>query len=345
MRYPVGLVTILVLAIASACALSPPAWAESSPAATPSPTPTTSSTPALAATPDPISLEVRTRNVWDIPSTSGPAVGHVLLTNAGEQPANDIHLSGYSPDGTVSIVWGTDPTTTAGQTINVPANEPSQQALSFTWDETDATAGWVVLRPSSGPPVTVPFRVVDAISAQALAGVLVLAAIIAFFIMLGVRPTFTHDERISKNQLSKRATWSFQDSWATNIVALGAFLATVLDASGFLSEVVPGRSTGVFTGFSLLYLSVIAVAGLVYQAMCKDDKPTYRGLMVAGWLVMLAVIGEVATGLILVARGATGQWLALGAFVVVCIILFAYSRTSFKLAQNGSRSTPPAALL
>lgn len=50
------------------------------------------------------------------------------------------------------------------------------------------------------------------------------------------------------------AAWSFSDSWATNITAVGTVVGTVLTASGSVSELLPGVELG---RFSLL----IAVAG------------------------------------------------------------------------------------
>jgi len=49
------------------------------------------------------------------------------------------------------------------------------------------------------------------------------------------------------------SSWSFSSSWLTNITALGAVLGTVLGATGFLADVLPGTDTGRFTGLSVLF--------------------------------------------------------------------------------------------
>ena len=46
----------------------------------------------------------------------------------------------------------------------------------------------------------------------------------------------------------------------------GGTLGTVLAASGFFSEVVPGLSTGTYVGFNLFYVALALLAPLVFQA-------------------------------------------------------------------------------
>jgi hypothetical protein len=352
MRYPAGLATILVLATGTFCALSPPAWAESAPSPTPSTTATESPTPAVAATPDPISMEVRTPHLWDLARTSHTAIGHVLLTNPSEALATSIDVSGHSSDGKASIDWGTDPDSPIGP-VGVGANGAGYQPLSFTWDETQAATGWIVFSPASGPSAAVPFEVKETISSWALLEVLGAAALLACGVMLlvwlGVRLEDDWSNLKLADTIPAGPTWKFTDSWATNLTSLGAILATVLGASGFLSEILPGRSVGAFVGLNVLYGFLVAAATLVYQAMYRKGMPTYRGLLVAGGMVMAAVIGEVATALILVARGEAALCIALAILVAVLFVLIGYARTSIKLAltpdTKGAESRTTAALL
>ena len=72
------------------------------------------------------------------------------------------------------------------------------------------------------------------------------------------------------------SSWSFKDSWLTNVSLLGAVLGTVLASTGFLPGVVPGISTAGFTGLSVLFGGFVIAAPLVYSAASKWklQKPT-----------------------------------------------------------------------
>ena len=65
------------------------------------------------------------------------------------------------------------------------------------------------------------------------------------------------------------SSWSFSSSWLTNITALGAVLGTVLGATGFLADVLPGTDTGRFTGLSVLFGAFVIAAPIVYTATSK----------------------------------------------------------------------------
>jgi len=105
--------------------------------------------------------------------------------------------------------------------------------------------------------------------------------------------------------------WSFNDSWLTNITALGAILGTVLASAGFLPDVLPGVSTGGFTGLSLLFGGLVVTAPIVYAAASKwqfaaqsptDTSPATLvspgrvwGVVVAAGFTLWGVFGELAT--------------------------------------------------
>ena len=65
------------------------------------------------------------------------------------------------------------------------------------------------------------------------------------------------------------SSWSFSSSWLTNITALGAILGTVLGATGFLTDILPGTDTGRFTGLSVLFGAFVIAAPIVYSAASK----------------------------------------------------------------------------
>ena len=97
------------------------------------------------------------------------------------------------------------------------------------------------------------------------------------------------------------SAWSFKDSWLTNIAALGGVLGTVLGATGFFNEVLPGVSAGRFTGFSLVFGGLALVAPIVYTTLgtrhaTSDGNViavgTVAGLLVASTVTISAVAGQ-----------------------------------------------------
>ena len=84
-----------------------------------------------------------------------------------------------------------------------------------------------------------------------------------------------------------------------------------------------GRSSG-----SAFYALFVAIAPLVYQACYQKGKPTYWGLLLAGWVVLVGVMGEFATAVVLV----NGGWLPVPAlwaiFGVGMVALVFYVRSS-----------------
>ncbi|MCX4564684.1 hypothetical protein OHA02_52355 [Streptomyces phaeochromogenes] len=62
--------------------------------------------------------------------------------------------------------------------------------------------------------------------------------------------------------------WRVDDSWLTNISALGAVLGTVLTTTGFVDDWLPGVSLGPLLGLNLLYGVFVLFAPVVYAASC-----------------------------------------------------------------------------
>lgn len=131
------------------------------------------------------------------------------------------------------------------------------------------------------------------------------------------------------------SSWTFRDSWATNVAAVGGVLGTVLGSSGFFNEVLPGVSAGRFTGFSLLFGALAVVAPIVYTALGRRHQTkagtlimvgTVAGLLVASAATIAAVVGELTTLALLVHMSdAPGPFqticftgLTFGGLVVLC---------------------------
>jgi hypothetical protein len=141
-------------------------------------------------------------------------------------------------------------------------------------------------------------------------------------------------------------SWSFSDSWLTNISAVGAILTAVLAATGFLSTVLPGTPTGRFVGLSLLFGGFIVVAPVIYSAASKWEWTENSGspdtLVSVGrvWGVILAagatiagVFGELGTLLTLTitATGSDGPKKLIYALLAAAALIVIYYSVSFTL--------------
>lgn len=73
-----------------------------------------------------------------------------------------------------------------------------------------------------------------------------------------------HGPRSIEDKVVTEATWKWNDSWATNISAIGAIITLVLASSGFLQEVFPDLAVGRFTGLALLFGGAVIGAPAVY---------------------------------------------------------------------------------
>jgi len=98
------------------------------------------------------------------------------------------------------------------------------------------------------------------------------------------------------------STWSFKDSWATNLTVLGAGFAAVITATGAVTSVFPGVPLYRFAILNAAYAATGAIAPLVATLgrVNRDDAGTAvqfskRSLLCAGGLTLLALGAELAT--------------------------------------------------
>jgi hypothetical protein len=136
-------------------------------------------------------------------------------------------------------------------------------------------------------------------------------------------------------------SWSFSDSWLTNVSAVGAILGTVLAATGFLSTALPGVPTGRFVGLSLVFGGFTVMAPVIYSAAgtwkwSKQDGspdtlvPVGRiwGVILAAGATVAGVIGELGTLLVLTvtAAGSDGpKELIYGLLAAAAVIVLGYA--------------------
>jgi hypothetical protein len=297
--------------------------------------------PPVSVSPSPLSLKVTLDDLRDSHTTGGEASGTVMVAETTQTAGVDI--TAYYADGSRL-------TLTSGSHVDFGQARAVPVTVSFQWQKHDFTRGWLEFSDGVDPALTVPFEIHVAtpasvlIIASALAGAI--AAVIVAFIGWRVRK-MRRAEAEAENPASPKAApvvadgpiWTFQGSWATNLTAVGATLGLVLGASGFLSEVLPGVDLGVFMGFNLLYAALIAVAAVVYQAFyTKGSMPSYRGLVVAGWVTLWAALGELLTVLVLLQRGVVpADWAPAVVFLAAAValpLLGFYTLASFRAATK-----------
>jgi hypothetical protein len=150
-------------------------------------------------------------------------------------------------------------------------------------------------------------------------------------------------------------TWSFRDSWLTSITGIGALVTSILAASGFLDEVLPGTSTARLVGLSLLAAGFVVFAPIIYTAFSRwtpiagaDGKPnlvsvaTGGGLVlavavvVAGVYMQLTIIGIMIDAADL-AEG--GKYIMLFVVFAAAVIVMVYAVRSTRGAVKERRAT------
>jgi hypothetical protein len=154
------------------------------------------------------------------------------------------------------------------------------------------------------------------------------------------------------------ASWTFKDSWATNITAVGAVLGGFFTASSSVATMFPGVPLYRFTIANLTCGAIVVVVPLVV-AVCiaSTQKETQRGskasppkgeavvgsigaVLVGGTITMFAVGAELSLfGILIDASAATGEWtvvflilLAIAALVVLVYALL----TTYKLNDSSA---------
>jgi hypothetical protein len=283
-------------------------------------------------------------------STKDLATGSIIASNQGTAPVDGVQIAGYYTDGKPVILVASPPSVTLVPNDYRPIN------VSFEWARPSPANGWFVVNDvgKTSGPVTVPFQIKEVVPGSVLVWVMGIALGCAVVLIGAVYGTLGKHSKTGRLRPKKSdtahvdATWSFRDSWVTNLSAVGAIVGTVLGASGLLSDALPGLSTGIFLGFNALYGLLVALAPVVYEACYKKSgtspsgesqagkpEPTYFGLLAAGTVVLWAVIGELLMALKLVAVGGMPTWglvVCIVAFVAILIALFFYSRASIELA-------------
>jgi hypothetical protein len=136
--------------------------------------------------------------------------------------------------------------------------------------------------------------------------------------------------------------WSFTDSWATTLTAVGALLGTILSSTDALPEKTELLTKGGFAGLSLFFGLLTLVAPLLFRAFARvpkiaprepKDPPYHQGIvgvfLAATAITLWAVIGQLGTAIVLLQEVAAAaaltpslSWLFL-AFLVASLAFVA----------------------
>lgn len=155
------------------------------------------------------------------------------------------------------------------------------------------------------------------------------------------------------------SSWSFKDSWATNITAVGALLGTILSAVGSASTIVPGIQTDRFAVLSAAWggLAIIAPLLIAFQGRHTDGMPANGTAVIArtsmmfaaALLTLTAVGGELTTvGVLLHFSTASGTQRELGYAVLIAsavlVSLYAAVTTKTLISSQKDEHHPRSAL-
>jgi hypothetical protein len=316
---------------------------------------TAPSVPKLVAAQATVRMDIEKPGLFDTSETRGTANGDLLITNQGTSAATGLSVSGVFRDGTSVDLTATTP---EGEAVtDLAVNGDLVIGVSFAWTADNSDSGTFVVKDgnASGPPLTIPFIVREIVPGSVFGWAALLAAVAAVVLSL---VTYASLKLPPPDQQNRRrpplsrvvypvGSWTFSGSWASSLTAVGAILGTVIAASGFLSDVLPGLAIGLFAGVFIGYGLVAALAGVVYVASHNaTGKPTYLALMLAAGVTLWAVVGELFTLALLVARGGLPQpWIWFAALVVLTTLLL-YDRRSILqvlLAPEKPPPSPPAA--
>jgi hypothetical protein len=143
------------------------------------------------------------------------------------------------------------------------------------------------------------------------------------------------------------ATWSFKDSWASNVTLVSAVFTGLFGTSDLLKSVTGGEAPSAFAVITLasaIGLALIGVAPLVLQTL-RNGKSQ---VLVGGLLISAAIAVGASGGLVIaIARSVsslitgTAQVAVTVGAVIGCALLLAYAATSVRQNLITGLTPPP----
>jgi hypothetical protein len=143
--------------------------------------------------------------------------------------------------------------------------------------------------------------------------------------------------------LPKRAKWTFADGWAGSLTAFGAAVASVLAATGLLTEFLPGLSTGPFIAANLFFIALVASAPMAYNTFGRyvqgEQVGTFFGLYVSAFVSLWGVFGFLA---LLIALVSELEQSFVSAFFLVMLAVAALATVVYAFRTLRGRAQEPA---
>ena len=226
--------------------------------------------------------------------TAPAAVAVTAIVHGGDRDCQDDDVQLATPDLPESLEAGS----------SVPVIVELTAATGCT-----GISGTLLLEADGASPVAATFvlgREAESVNYwRPFWGALVVAAVVALSLVMARRGSLN-------DVVPAGPSWSFKDSWLTNLAALGAVLGTVFAATGFVAEVLPGVATERLVGLNLVFGTMVLAAPLVYAATSKweyvevasKSGETSRvlqssgrtwGLFLSGAVTIWGVVGQLMT--------------------------------------------------
>lgn len=276
--------------------------------------------PLLVGAPKTIEFKAHLGGLLASNSESQTARGSVVINTAA---SSDLKITGYFSDGSAL----------PGLAYAVDSGEPvSIVRISFLVDNEDPVGGQLVFSSSqSTTPQSADFMVERVVTASVLAKPVAGAALLplVFLIVLHryLKGVYRRNQRELHWSTELRVTdakWSFSESWASNITAVGAVLGTVLAAGDFIDDSLSGLSLTGFVGLSLLFGFVALFAPMIFSAFFRNGKATYVGLILSAYVTCFALVGQLSTLAIMLHRGGTPQAWGMSLMVLAWVVVGFY---------------------
>jgi hypothetical protein len=122
------------------------------------------------------------------------------------------------------------------------------------------------------------------------------------------------------------SSWTFRDSWATNIAAIGAVLGTILTATGSASTLFPDVQIDRYAVLSAAWGGLVVLAPIIIGLYGNSDS-TSSGVQVptplmfiAAFITLTAVVSELATIGILASLSSVSGGVRMFVYVILAVV-------------------------
>lgn len=197
-----------------------------------------------------------------------------------------------------TVTSATSATTATITASSLSASSPPASTPGSTSSSTSSSASLVASQPQAEVIVLSLRRLVSTMTAlwwPLIAGVIFGFVVIALSLGKGAMARLKqNDTNRWVTEVKAGSAWSFKDSFATNVTAIGALLAGALAAAGSTSTLLPGIETSRFVLLSAMWGGLAAIVPLVvafgtYTATVGGDaQPPGGGPVAAGPLAQVA---------------------------------------------------------